>query len=122
MLSHIFRVTVDPNRTTDTHGHKLALLPGLSQDLQDSGDPLKLTVDVLDSAIVEAAAATPESKPILDYLLPCWRRVIKTLRILRTPAPEKLEVLKEARRICFSNCIFALTVPELFRYFALCMS
>jgi ubiquitin conjugation factor E4 B len=116
MLSHIFRVTADPNRTADTHGHKLVFLPGLSQDLQDSGAPLKLSIDVLDGAIVEAATATPQSTPVLDYLLPCWKRVTRTIKLLRNPAPEKLEVLKEARRICFSNCIFAVTMPELFRY------
>lgn len=116
MLSHIFRVTADPSRTTDTHGHKLAFLPQLSQDLQESGAPLKLSIDVLDGAIVEAATATPQSIPILDYLLPCWKRVTRMIKLLRNPTPEKLEVLKEARRICFSNCIFALTMPELFRY------
>lgn len=114
MLSHIFRVTANPDRTTDTHGHKLSFLPGLSQDLQDSGAPLKLSIDVLDGAIVEAATATPQSTPVLDYLLPCWKRVTRTIKLIRNPAPEKLEVLKEARRICFSNCIFAVTMPELF--------
>jgi ubiquitin conjugation factor E4 B len=117
MLGHIFRVTADPNRTTDTHGHKLAFLPQVSQDLQESGAPLKLSIDVLDGAIVEAATATPQSTPILDYLLPCWKRVTRAIKLVRNPTPEKLEVLKEARRICFSNCIFALTMPELYRYF-----
>jgi ubiquitin conjugation factor E4 B len=116
MLGHIFRVTADPSRTTDTHGHKLAFLPQLSQDLQESDAPLRLSIDVLDGAIVEAATATPPSVPVLDYLLPCWKRVTRTIKLLRNPTPEKLEVLKEARRICFSNCIFALTMPELFRY------
>jgi len=116
MLGHIFRVTADSSRTTDTHGHKLAFLPQLSQDLQESGAPLQLSIDVLDGAIVEAATATPQSTPILDYLLPCWKRVTRAIKLIRNPTPEKLEVLKEARRICFSNCIFALTMPELFRY------
>lgn len=116
MLSHIFRVSVDSSRTMDTHGHRLLFLPGLSQDLQESGAPLKLSPDVLDSAIVEAATAFPQGKPILHYLLPCWRRVVHAMKILRTPSPERHEALREARRICFSNCIFALTMPELFRY------
>ncbi|KAB5586053.1 putative ubiquitin fusion degradation protein [Coniochaeta sp. 2T2.1] len=114
MLSHIFRVTADPDRTTDSHGHKLAFLPGLNADLQESGSPLKLSIDLLDGAIVEAATATPQSTPILDYMLACWKRVTRMIKGLRNPSPEKLEVLKEAKRICFSNCIFAVTMPELF--------
>jgi ubiquitin conjugation factor E4 B len=116
VLSHIFRVTADPERTTDTHGHKLAFLPGLSQDLRESGAALKLSIDVLDGAIVEAATATPQSAPILDYMLACWKRVTRAIKLLRKPDPDKVDTLKEARRICFSNCIFALTMPELFRF------
>jgi ubiquitin conjugation factor E4 B len=116
MLGHIFRVTVDSNRTTDSHGHKLVFLPNLSQDLQESQQPLKLTIDVIDSAIVEAASLAPANKPVMDYLLPCWKRVTKVIKVLRSPGPEKESVLREARRICFSNCIFAVTMPELFRY------
>ena len=115
MLSQILRITLDPTREADVHGHKLTFLPNLSQDLQESGAPLKLSADVLDSAIVEAATAAPSSRPILDYLIPCWHRVIRAIKVFRGPAPEKEEVLREARRICFSNCIFALTMPELFR-------
>jgi ubiquitin conjugation factor E4 B len=116
MLGHIFRVTVDSNRTTDSHGHKLVFLPNLSQDLQESQQPLKLTIDVIDSAIVEAASLAPANKPVMDYLLPCWKRVTKAIKVIRSPGPEKESVLREARRICFSNCIFAVTMPELFRY------
>jgi ubiquitin conjugation factor E4 B len=117
MLGHIFRVTVDSSRATDSHGHRLVFLPNLSQDLQESGEPLKLTVDILDTAIVEAASLAPAGKPVMEFLLPCWKRVTKAIKVLRSPGPEKEGVLKEARRICFSNCIFALTMPELFRYF-----
>lgn len=116
ILGHIFRVTVDSNRTTDSHGHKLVFLPNLSQDLQESQQPLKLTIDVIDSAIVEAASLAPANKPVMDYLLPCWKRVTKAIKVLRSPGQEKESVLREARRICFSNCIFAVTMPELFRY------
>jgi ubiquitin conjugation factor E4 B len=117
-LSHIFHVSVDANRHVDSYGHKLTFLPNLSQELQES-DPEstpKLSVDQLDSAIREAATAFPQNKPLLDYLLPCWKRVVKAIKVLRGPNPQKEEILKEARRLCFSNCIFAMTVPELFRY------
>lgn len=116
ILSTIFRFTVDPSRTTSANGQKLTFLPNLSADLADEGAPLKLSVDRLEEAIMEAATAIPHDRPLFDYLLPCWKRVVKTIKVLRNPALEKEALLKEARRLCFSNCIFALTVPELFRY------
>jgi len=115
VLSNIFRVTVDPSRITDGQGHKLAFLPNLSADLAEEGTPLKLAVGRLEEAIMEAATTVSHDRPLLDYLLPCWKRVVRTLKVFRGPAPEKEALLKEARRLCFSNCIFALTVPELFR-------
>ncbi|KAL2263711.1 hypothetical protein VTK26DRAFT_5467 [Humicola hyalothermophila] len=114
VLSSIFRVTLDPSRTTDNYGHKLQYLSNLSEELANDGAPLKLTVGRLEEAIMEAATAVPHDRPLLDYLLPCWKRVVRTIKMLRGPAPEKEALLKEARRLCFSNCIFALTVPELF--------
>jgi ubiquitin conjugation factor E4 B len=116
ILTTIFRVTVDPARSTDTHGHRLAFLPILSADLAGEGAPLKMSVGRLEEAIMEAATAFPHDRPLFEYLLPCWKRVVRTLKVMRGPAPEKEALLKEARRLCFSNCIFALTVPELFRY------
>ncbi|KAL2265296.1 hypothetical protein VTJ83DRAFT_6396 [Remersonia thermophila] len=114
VLSSIFRVSVNPERTTDAHGHKLTFLPGLSGELAEDGGSLRLSVSRLEEAIVEAATALPHDRPIFDYLLPCWKRVARTLKMLRGPAPQKEALLKEARRLCFSNCIFSLTVPELF--------
>ncbi|KAK1836114.1 ubiquitin conjugation factor E4 [Podospora conica] len=114
VLCSLFRVTLDPSRETDSSGHKLTFLPTLSQELAEENAPLKLSVDRLEEAIVEAAAAFPHHLPLLNYLLPCWKRVTKSLKLLRGPAPQKEEVLKEAKRLCFSNCIFAISVPELF--------
>lgn len=114
VLSAIFRFTVDPNRIADAYGHRLHFLPNLSQELTDEGLPLKLPADRLDEAIMEAATAVPHQRPVFEYLLPCWKRLVKTLKAFRGPAPDKEALLKEARRLCFSNCIFALTVPELF--------
>lgn len=92
----------------------MTFLPGLSSELAEENAPLKLSVTRLEEAIVEAASAVPVDRPLFEYLLPCWKRVVKTLKMLRGPAPQKEALLKEARRLCFSNCIFALTVPELF--------
>ncbi|KAK1961290.1 ubiquitin elongating factor core [Colletotrichum sublineola] len=112
ILSHAFRVTVDPERLTDSHGHKLNFLSEASQELKDNGSPLKLTTAVLDSALLEAVTAVPADKPILGYLLPCFKRIVRTNVVKETP--EKREVLEEAKRLCVSNCLFALTIPDLF--------
>ncbi|GFP58427.1 ubiquitin conjugation factor E4 [Trichoderma asperellum] len=43
ILSQIFRITVDPHRMTSNQGsHRLTFLPNLNQELNDSGEPLKL--------------------------------------------------------------------------------
>jgi len=119
ILGTVFRVTVDPSREVDSSGNRLTYLPNLAQELADDNAPLKLSVDRLEEAIMEAVTSWPQDKPLFDYLLPCWKRVIRTIRLLRGPAPQKEEILKEAKRLCFSNCIFAVTMPELFRYLSM---
>ncbi|RDW91522.1 hypothetical protein BP5796_02687 [Coleophoma crateriformis] len=114
ILSNIFRITLDPNQKADSSNHRLTYLPNLRQELEDSSDPLKFSVVNLDSAVLEACSTVPHNKPILDYLLPCWKRCIKALKGLKGYASAKDAILKEARRLCMSNCIFAVTVPELF--------
>ncbi|KAF8862296.1 hypothetical protein BDZ45DRAFT_616996 [Acephala macrosclerotiorum] len=113
-LSSIFRITLDPNEKFDAFNHKLIYLPNLRQELEDEAMPLMLTKERLDSAIVEAASTIPHTKPVLDYLLPCWKRITKALKSLRGYANAKDVILKEAKRMCMSNCIFAVEVPELF--------
>ncbi|KAI1804579.1 ubiquitin conjugation factor E4 [Daldinia bambusicola] len=114
VLSDIFRVTLDESHTTDSRGIKLTYLPELKAELEQSAEPLKLTASSIDSAILEAARYVPTNKPLLDYLLPCWKRVMKATKPARPPPPEKEAVLNEAKRLCMSNCIFALTMPEYF--------
>ncbi len=80
---------------------------------------MRLSVSTLDSAILEAASQIPHNKPVLDYLLPCWKRTTRALKAARShanvrDASGRDAILKEARRLCMSNCIFAVTVPELF--------
>ena len=113
-LSSAFRISVDPAQTRDAHGRPLTFLPGLSQELQERGQALKLTTDDLDPAILEAATAFSLKKPLLDYLLPCWKAIIRSVKQLRDTRPEKTAALQEAKRLCMSNCIFALTMPEYF--------
>jgi ubiquitin conjugation factor E4 B len=114
-LGEIFRITLDPSSTQTLDGRGVRIyLPNTSEELQQGGEPLKLTAQNIDSALLEATGAQPSSRPLLSYLLPCFKRVVKVTSSLRRPSPEKLAVLEEAKRLCMSNCIFALTVPELF--------
>ncbi|KAI1340018.1 ubiquitin conjugation factor E4 [Xylariaceae sp. FL0016] len=114
VLGEVFRITLDEGRTTDLHGAKLTYLPELKAELEQSGDPVKLTASCIDSAILEAASKVPPSKPLLSYLLPCWKRVVRANKPAKPPPEPRREVLSEAKRLCMSNCIFALTMPEYF--------
>ncbi|KAK8134385.1 hypothetical protein PG984_006397 [Apiospora sp. TS-2023a] len=113
-LCDIFRVTLNETRTHDSHGSPLMFLLNLREELHQSGEPLKLNAQNIDQAILEAASTVPSAKPVLSYLLPAFKRIIKIGSSARRPTPEKQAVLDEARRLCVSNCIFALTMPELF--------
>lgn len=114
ILGQIFRITLGPDQRTDTSNHKLIYLPNLRQELEDEKSPLRLTKDILDSAILEACSTIPNNKPVLDYLLPCWKRIVKAMKGLRGYANGKDAILKEAKRLCMSNCIFAVEMPELY--------
>ncbi|KAI0451534.1 ubiquitin fusion degradation protein 2 [Xylaria acuta] len=114
VLSDVFLVTLDEKRTADARGTRLTYLPELRAELEQSGEPVKLRTSSIDAAILEAAKHVPKNKALLDYLLPSWKRVMRASRPSRRPSPEKEAVLDEAKRLCMSNCIFALTMPEYF--------
>lgn len=85
--------------------------------MQDEGNELRIQTAVLDQALLEAASKAEQQRP-LDYLLPCWKRVArlhKGFRRAREDDP-KFQVLCEARRLCMSYCVFAITMPEMFGY------
>ncbi|OAL47049.1 ubiquitin conjugation factor E4 [Pyrenochaeta sp. DS3sAY3a] len=112
-ISGIFRITLDESRTQDTHGHKLYFAAGAKTDLEDEGKPLRFTTDMLDSVILEAASSQTHGTS-LDYLLGCWKRVSKLSKSIANKSDPKFEIAKEARRLCFSYCIFAATMPDMF--------
>ncbi|KAH8428718.1 ubiquitin-ubiquitin ligase UFD2 [Aspergillus melleus] len=114
-LSAIFKLTLNEERQRDIHGQRLNFLPGLRSELQDEGRELRIDASVLDQALLEAASNAPQQKP-LHYLLPCWKRISrlhKGFRRARDDDPKFL-VLCEARRLCLSYCMFAITMPEMF--------
>ncbi|KAL0470341.1 ubiquitin elongating factor core domain-containing protein [Neurospora intermedia] len=113
LLTSILRVSLDPNQTFDSSGHNLTFLPELSQEIRGEHQEPLLSIDRFQEAVMEAGRVYPPHKPLFEYFLACWKRVTR-YRILRASTPEKEEALKEAKRMCFSNCIFAVTMPEMF--------
>ncbi|UKZ89853.1 uncharacterized protein TrAFT101_004894 [Trichoderma asperellum] len=115
ILSQIFRITVDPHRMTSNQGsHRLTFLPNLNQELNDSGESLKLSVNNLDQAIIEACSSWSPDKPLMHYLLPCWKRAVKAASSNKQTSGPKLDLHEESKRLCMSNCLFAVTMPVLY--------
>lgn len=116
-LRAVFRVTLDEGRRIDVHGQKLIYLAGLRQELQEQGQAPRMSVDVLDQALLEAASNTDNGNP-MEYLLPCWKRVTRLYKGFRKHNADdrKYVIVSEARRLCMSYCIFAATMPEMFGY------
>lgn len=83
---------------------------------QDANTPLRLSSDNVEQAILEAASGYPQEKPLMDYMLASWKRVVQAKKSLRAPTPEKEAVIQEVKRLCMSYAIFAVTLPDLFRY------
>ncbi|KAG8164062.1 hypothetical protein KVR01_005980 [Diaporthe batatas] len=116
IIGQIFRVTLDESRQTDLHGRRLTFLPGLTSELQEQNPngPLRLLSENVEQAILEAASSYPQEKPLMDYMLACWKRVVQTKKSLRSPTAEKEAVIQEVKRLCMSYAIFAVTLPDLF--------
>lgn len=114
-LSAIFKITLKEDQQQDIHGQKLLYLAGLRGELEESGQPVRFSVDVLDQALLEAASNAGKQTP-LEYLLPCWKRVARLHKGFKKPNDDdpKYAIVKEARRLCLSYCIFAATMPEMF--------
>lgn len=114
-LSAIFRLTLDSNINRDSHGNHLHFIGSVRSDLEDQNAPIALSTAILDQAILEAASSLVKISP-LDYLLGCWKRVSRQHRALKGAPAEgpKYGVIKEARRLCMSYCMFAVTMPEMF--------
>ena len=107
-------MTLQPEETKDAHGHRLIFLASTREDLEN-GPAILLNVESLDGAITEAASKAPDGKAF-EYLLTCFKRVSKAIRGTKYSGPDdpKHEILREARRLCMSYCIFAVTMPEMF--------
>lgn len=114
ILSHIFLITVDPHHMVSSQGQRLAFVPGLNQELNDAGEPLKLSVSQLEPAIIEACTNLPPVRPVFDYLLACWKRAVRSANVAKAGSPARALVHDEAKRLCMSNALFSLTMPVLY--------
>ncbi|RMZ81007.1 hypothetical protein DV738_g2496, partial [Chaetothyriales sp. CBS 135597] len=116
-LRTAFRLTLDTNQTKDAAGNSLYAVPDLRQELEEEGKPVRLSVDVLEQAIVEAARSLNPAKTTPHaWLFASWKRVNRQSRSLkdRTPGNPRFLMLQEARRLCLSWCIFSVTLPDMF--------
>ena len=113
-LGAVFRLALKQNAQRDMNGRRI-FLPGLQSELQSEGKELLIQTSILDQALLEAASNLEQRRP-LDYLLPCWKRITKLHKGFRKARDDdpKYQVLCEARRLCMSYCIFAITMPEMF--------
>lgn len=116
-LGAIFKITLREDRQKDIHGQRLIYLPGVRSEFEDQGREPHIETAILDQALLEAASNVSLQKP-LDYLLPCWKRITRLHKGFRRPREDdpKFNVICEARRLCTSYCIFAITMPEMFGY------
>ena len=114
-LSGIFRLTLNPAILADGHGNKLYFVPGVLDELKEQEIPVRMSLVHLEQAILEVASSLDGITP-LPYLLGCWKRVARQFRSYKANGADdpKQNVLKEARRICMSYCIFAATMPDMF--------
>ena len=114
-LRSIFRLSLDPSQTKDASGHTLHVLPGLREELESEGKDLRLTTDLLEQAIMEGGQSLGKTSPH-DWLFGCWKRVNRLSKSIKEKVPEnqKWVIISEARRLCFSWCIFSFTMPDMF--------
>ena len=114
-LSGIFKITLKNTGEHGTTDMPLNYLSEVAADVKGDGNLPLLTTGILDQAIVEAASKFSEGKPF-KYLLGCWKRVSRLIRAMKQPEGDdpRYGIVKEARRLCMSYCIFALTMPEIY--------
>lgn len=99
---------------TSGSGHRLYFLPGLNSELQEVGASNKLTLANLDQAILESATSRPHDKPLMHYLLPCWKRAVRTMSLAKVTTGLRFEVYGEAKRLALSHCLFSLSLSDLY--------
>lgn len=111
-LRGIFRISLDPAHRTDSHGHRLQYVDGFRKELEEQGAPIRLTSGNIEEPLQEIATKLGETAALSNFL-GCWKRVSRLYRGMKSQ-DSKYNIVKEARRLCMSYCIFAITIPEMF--------
>jgi ubiquitin conjugation factor E4 B len=108
-------VTLREDEKSDSANNHLCFLPDLKQELEEVGVELLIQTSNLEQVIIEAASHTPDENPF-KYLLGCWKRVMRLWNRARSGDPKnpRYQVIKEAKRLCLSYCMFAVTMPDMF--------
>ena len=116
ILGNVFRLSLDSDHHVDGHGNRIHYLEATRNELEEQHEPLRLSTGLLDQVILEAASNLDKDTAPLDYLLGCWKRISRQYKALRKFGENdpKFAVIKEARRLCMSYCVFAITMPEMF--------
>ncbi|OLL22473.1 Ubiquitin conjugation factor E4 [Neolecta irregularis DAH-3] len=93
---------------------RLDFLQSLHEELINEQAELELSVVALERALM--VQLNTYSKRPFDYLLQSWKRACTLQRSIKPNedhAVEKLEIIKEIRRLCLSYAGFCITMPEL---------
>ena len=116
ILGNVFRLSLDSDHQVDGHGNRIHYLEATRNELEELHEPIRLNTGLLDQVILEAASNLDRDTAPLDYLLGCWKRISRQYKALRKFGENdpKFAVIKEARRLCMSYCVFAITMPEMF--------
>ncbi|KAL8243827.1 hypothetical protein R6Q59_010085 [Mikania micrantha] len=111
-LRAVFRITLDTSVQKDSNRPSIIFLDGLQQELADEGIPQRLSTENLEQAIMEAGSKTNPH----DWLFGCWKRVSRLVKAVKDKSPEnkRWTIAQEAKRLCLSWCIFAVTTPDIF--------
>ncbi|KAI9676772.1 MAG: hypothetical protein M1829_002867 [Trizodia sp. TS-e1964] len=115
-LSSIFRISLDAENVQDANGNSLHYVAGVRKELEDRADGLLIDLSVIDQSLLEVGSQTELRVSPFEYFLACWKRVLKHYRAAKKniASDPKIEILREARRLCMSYCIFAVNLPEMF--------
>lgn len=113
-LRSIFRLTFEPSPAKDGPNAHFPL-PGLREELESDGKELRLSIDSLEQAIMEGGQNLGKLTPH-DWLVGSWKRVNRFSRNIKDKTAENLRwnIVAEAKRLCMSWTIFALTLPDMF--------
>ncbi|KAG5438977.1 hypothetical protein PCANB_002307 [Pneumocystis canis] len=112
-LSNILQVTLDEENYLKTPNYMF--LSSLRQELIDESQEPVISVDTLDRVILARLSIPTQDRPF-DYLVTCWKRSVAVEKMIQKSADvkEKMNVIKESKRLFVSYSGLSITLPEMF--------